>query len=85
MKIAYSPGFVRKFKKLDPLLQKEVIEKIELFKRPVNHKQLDVHKLHGPLAGAYSFAVNYRVRIIFDRVSRDEFFLTAIGDHDVYK
>lgn len=86
MKVFYSPTFLRQLETLEPALQEEAIEKIEIFKNPANHRRLKVHKLKGPLAGRYSFSVNYRIRIVFSYVSgRKAVLLTAIGDHNIYK
>jgi len=84
MKIGYKATFVHRFNKFDIALQEEVLEKIELFKNPKNHKQLKVHKLHGLLVGRYSFSVNYKIRIVFSYVSKKEVVLLSIGDHAVY-
>ena len=87
MEIIYLSSFLRKFKTLDSGLQEEVLEKIELFKDKNNHRQLKIHKLHGPLSGRYSFSVNYKTRIVFSYVryvSKKEVALLAIGDHVVY-
>ena len=85
MLVSLSPQFRKQFKKLEQLLQEETLEKIELFKKSKNHKQLKVHKLHGRLSGRYSFFVNYKFRIVFMYLSKNEITLLAIGDHDVYK
>ena len=84
MKVSFKPTFVRQFKRLDPGLQQEAIEKIELFKDKKNHKQLKAHRLRGRLAGRYSFSVNYKTRIVFSYLSKNEAVLLAIGDHAVY-
>lgn len=84
MEITYLPAFIRKLKALNLDLQEEALEKIELFRDKNNHKQLKVHKLHGPLAGRYSFSVNYKTRIVFSYTSKKEIALLAIGDHAVY-
>lgn len=85
VEIIYLPVFLKRFKKLEPDLREEVIEKIELFKDSQNHERLKVHKLQGVLAGRYSFSVNYKVRIVFTRVSNREVAFLDIGDHDIYK
>ena len=85
MKVHFKPTFVRQFNKLDPELQQEVEEKIELFKDKGSHKQLKIHKLHGRLKDRYSFSVNYKFRIIFTRLSKNEIVLLAVGNHSVYK
>jgi len=85
MEIFYAPAFIRQLKSLDPELQKEVIEKIELLKKIKNHKQLKVHKLKGRLSGRYSFSINYKTRIVFSYILKKKAILLAVGDHDVYK
>ena len=85
MHVSLSPQFRRQFRKLEQLLQEEILEKIELFKKPVNHQQLKVHKLHGRLKDRYGFSVNYKFRIVFIYLSKNEAVLLAVGDHEVYK
>jgi plasmid maintenance system killer protein len=85
MNVKYKPIFVRQFKRLEPLLQKETLEKIERFRDFQNHKALHGYKLKGQLAGFYSFSVNYKYRIVFLYESKEGVALFTIGDHDVYK
>ena len=85
MEVYFKPTFIRKLKSLEAALQDEIMEKIELFKDEKNHKQLKVHKLQGVLSGRYSFSVNYKTRIVFLYISKNEVVLLAVGDHDVYK
>ena len=82
--VSFKPSFLRKINGLDADFRKEVVEKINLLKSIKNHRLLKAHKLHGPLAGAYSFSVNYKTRIVFQYVSRTEVVLLSIGDHDIY-
>ncbi|KKT74606.1 MAG: Plasmid stabilization system [Candidatus Beckwithbacteria bacterium GW2011_GWC2_47_9] len=85
IRIGFKPSFVRQLKNLEQSLKDEVLEKIELFKDRSNHTQLKVHKLHGSLADAWSFSVNYKIRIVFAYEGKNEAVLLAIGDHDIYK
>lgn len=85
LSIVYTPHFTQQVKVLEPQLQEETIEKIELLKNPKNHKQLKVHKLKGYFSGRYSFSVNYKISIVFSYLSKKEAVLLAIGDHDIYK
>lgn len=85
IEIIFKPHFIRKLKRLDSALIEEVSEKIELFKDEKNHDQLKVHKLHGDLSGCFSFYVNYKIRVVFQHLSKKEVVLINIGDHDVYK
>ena len=85
VEVYFKPTFIRNLKLLECGLQDEVFQKIELFKDKKNYKQLNVHKLKGPLSGRYSFSVNYKIRIVFQYISKKEVVFLAIGDHDVYK
>lgn len=84
LEIVISKQFARQFRKLDQHLQEEVVEKLELFKDPVNHESLKVHKLSGRLAGKYSFSVNYKARVIFSYPIPSEALLLLVGSHDLY-
>jgi len=84
LELIYAPGFLRELKKMEPGLQKEVLEKIELFKNKKHHRSLRVHKLHGALKNRYSFSVNYRTRIVFSYSSKKQAHILAIGDHNIY-
>lgn len=66
-------------------LYEEILEKIELFKKPSHHKQLKVHKLHGKMQDFYSFSVDYAHRIVFKYQDKKTVVLMAFGDHDIYK
>lgn len=83
--IFYPPVFIKKFKKLEIGLQNDALEKINLFKNKENHKMLEVHKLHGKFKECFGFSINYKFRIIFRYVSKNEVLFTDIGDHDLYK
>ncbi len=85
LEVAFKPKFVKQFDALEEQLQQEVLEKIQLFRDPKNHKQLKVHKLHGKLKEQYGFSVNYAYRIVFYYSSKKEAVLLAVDDHDIYK
>jgi mRNA-degrading endonuclease YafQ of YafQ-DinJ toxin-antitoxin module len=83
--IVYSPFFIRKFNKLENGLQEDVFQRINLFKNRENHKMLEVHKLNGKFKEYFGFSVNYKFRIVFRYISKNEVLFTDIGDHDIYK
>ena len=85
MKIFFKPTFVRQYNALEKDLQEEVLEKIELFREKKNYKQLKAHKLHGRLTGRHSFSVNYKIRIVFSYLNKQEIVLLTVGDHGIYK
>ncbi len=85
MKVAYTPAFVKQFNSLPNELQEEVLEKTELFKDRKNYKALKVHKLHGRFASRYGFSIDYKNRIVFEYLTKDEVVFMAVGDHDIYK
>ncbi len=65
-------------------LRQDVYEKVEMFRNPEHHSTLKVHKLKGNLHDLWSFSVNYKTRIVFER-STDGIILLAVGDHDIYR
>jgi len=83
--VVYTPKFVRQYKKLNSLIKEEIKQRIVLFKKDSNSPRLKVHKLHGDLAVSWSFSIDYKYRIVFKYMSRNEVILLAIDDHDVYK
>lgn len=83
--IIYPPVFIKKFSKLGNDLQEECYQKINLFKNRKNHISLKVHKLHGKFKNCLGFSVNYKFRVIFRYVSKDEVLFLDIDDHDIYK
>ncbi|MFA6076674.1 MAG: hypothetical protein WC735_01200 [Candidatus Paceibacterota bacterium] len=85
MKVAYTPAFIKQFNTLSKELQEEVLAKIELFKDRNNHKMLKVHKLHGKHSSKYSFSIDYKNRIVFMYLTKQEIICLFIGDHDIYK
>lgn len=85
MEIGFTKAFLRQLKKLEPALQEEICEKVELFQVQPDHMSLKVHKLKGRLKDRYSFSVNYSYRGVFKYTSKTEVVLMAVGDHDVYK
>lgn len=87
IKIHYTIPFLREVDSLSAQkeLSAEIAEKIKLFEDRKNHRQLRVHKLKGPLSGFWSFSVNYKYRIIFEPLGKNEVVFHDIGNHDVYK
>ena len=86
MHIFLKPRFSKLFQELPNDLQKEVLEKLELFRNPANHKVLRVHKLHGKMKDCYSFSITYSLRVVFryEDKTKSSAVLLAIGDHEVY-
>lgn len=85
LNVIYPPSFIRKFNRLESALQKEVLQKVELFRNKDNHKILEVHKLHGKFKDYFSFSINYKFRIVFRYVSKNEVMFADIGGHEIYK
>ena len=85
IEVSFSPKFIRRYGALEKELGNEVYEKIELLKNSNNHTSLKVHKLKGRHSDCYSFSVNYKVRVIFEYLSKKEITLLTVGDHEIYK
>lgn len=85
IQINYSKKFVRQYSKVERNLQLEIKDKIELFKNRKNHKNLNVHKLHGKWKNYWSFNINYKDRIMFKYIDDNSVILMALGDHSIYQ
>ena len=84
MHVAYTRAFFKRLNRYEKDFQEMVSEKIEEFSHLENHKRLKVHKLHGKFSNCFSFSVNFKTRIIFEYLSKDEVALLSIGDHEIY-
>ena len=84
MKLIFVPSFVKQLRKLEPALQNEVIEKLNLLQDSKNHMTLKVHKLNGKLKARWSFSVNYKYRVLFHKLSEDTILILSVGSHSVY-
>lgn len=82
--VGFTSEFFRRLKKLTPQLQEIAFEKVELFRDRVNHKKLEVHKLHGKYSGFFGFSIDNKNRIMFEWVSGTEAILHTVGDHSIY-
>lgn len=82
--VAYTPKFIRAYKKLVPDLKEEVKSAIGLFTDKTNHERLRVHKLSGRMEDRYSFSVNYKIRIVFRYLPDGRALLLTAGDHSIY-
>ncbi len=76
---------LKKIEKKNPKLLDEILEKIEKFKDPKNHKILKVHKLHGKMNKRYGFWINYKDRVIFKYQEKNIINLLTFGDHSIYE
>ena len=85
IRILYPQVFMKKLSKLEIDLQEEAIQKTDLFKDRKNHKMLKVHKLQGKFSGCFGFSINYKFRIAFKYISKNEVLFLDIGDHDIYR
>lgn len=85
IEIYFTKNFLKQSKLLPRDLQIEVSEKVESFKDKSNHNSLNVHKLHGRFKEKYSFYINYKIRVVFMWINKNEVALLVVGDHDLYK
>ena len=88
--LVWSPGFVRKFKRLakkNPQLRIQIEKTLELLTEDPFNSSLRTHKLKGDLGGIWSCSVDYDNRILFEFIvdiesGEEEIFLLTLGSHD---
>jgi len=84
MKIYYHPRFKKSYQKLPSEIKHGAEIREELFQQNIFDRKLDTHKLHGKLKKFWSFSVDQKYRVLFERFGKDVIFLD-IGDHDIYQ
>ncbi len=82
--ILYLPRFLRLYKKLPEVIQELAKNKEIIFRQNPYDPRLKTHKLHGLLAGLWSFYVNYEYRVVFEFVNQHTVRFYSIGNHDIY-
>ena len=87
MIIQYSPTFKRLYRKLQEEVKISTERKEKIFRDNPFDSRLKTHKLHGRLAGLFSFSINIKYRIIFefDVSDKNIVHFHAIGTHDIYE
>lgn len=83
-RIIHSARFQRSLKTLPIYLVDQVIERTVLLQKDLFHPPLRTHKLHGKLSGLWSFSVDQKYRVVFQRIKSDVILLD-VGDHAVYQ
>jgi addiction module RelE/StbE family toxin len=85
IQVAYSPAFVRAYKKYFKGHQnKQHIfqEKVDLFMQNPFNPLLKTHKLKGIMKDFFAFSIEYDLRVIFYFISESEVIFEDIGSHD---
>ncbi len=85
MRIIYSPGFVRAYKKLPLDIQTKAEKAEALFRADPFDARLKTHKLSGRFSRFWSFSISARCRIVFAFAKNDVAHFDLIGGHEVYK
>ncbi len=87
MRIAFSSGFERGFRKLAPGRQAQVRKAIEILLTDERHPSLHFEKLKG-YADVWTFRVNRRDRVFLRRAmdERGPYYIAVhVGPHDYYR
>ena len=82
MEIEISSQFLRRVKKLTPSEQRNLSEKIEVFRKDPYDSQLKTHALRGRLRGLFAFSLNYSKRVIFTYIGKNKALLLDLGSHE---
>lgn len=60
-------------------------KKEKIFRKNPHDPRLKTHKLSGRLKDYWAFSVNYKYRIIFSFMEKNEARFYVIGTHEIYK
>ena len=81
MRLAFTPRFQRRARKLTPLQRALLRAALRRFARDPRDPVLRTHRLRGELDGYWAFAVDDDVRVLF-RWDGDVATLVTLGTHD---
>jgi addiction module RelE/StbE family toxin len=85
LKVLFHRSFQRAYKKVvqpGSRRHRTFKAKLELFIADPFHPSLRTHKLHGSLAGYWSFTIEYDLRVIFYFEDPETAILFDLGTHD---
>lgn len=85
MKVRYSPGFFRQYKKANIRIRGSVDEKIKVFLKDPDDPQLDNHQLKDEYLGYRSIDVTADWRAIYEEIDEGEevvAYFEVLGTHE---
>jgi len=80
-KLYFCNTFKKNIKKLDPILQSLILDKINILKDNPDHPSLRTELLY---KGVWASSVNMGIRIIW-RLNGDTVRMINVGKHDIYR
>ena len=84
-RIIYHPDFIKEFRVLDKITQRQVMKAADTFQANPLYPSLRLHQLKDRMIGLWSITVTHRVRIIFSRFENGSVLFESVGQHDIYK
>jgi len=83
--IHFGPDFFKAFDRLPKPIQELAKKKDTVFLANPFDPRLKTHRLKGPLAGTWSYSINYSYRVLFRFLKHDEVMYYDIGTHEIYR
>jgi len=82
--IKYDKKFKKSFKRLDKIVQLQVVKRVKIFRDDCFDPRLKTHKLSGKLDRYYAFSINHSYRIVFEFIDGKAGFVgfIKVGTHD---
>ena len=84
LNIHYTSDFRKSYRRLPNRIQDIIDRKDALFREIPFHPSLRTHKLHGPLAGLWSFRITREYRVLFEFIRGGAIF-HDVGTHSIYQ
>lgn len=83
-RIHYTSDFRKSYRRLPKNLQDMADRKDALFRTNPFHPSLETHRLHGKLAGLWSFSITKQYRVLFEFIEGGAIFYD-VGTHEIYR
>jgi len=84
MLLHYTSHFLRNARKLSKSERSQLLKAVEKFENDPFAAALKTHKLQGNLNESWAFSVNYKLRVLFRFMEKNEALLYEVGGHSIY-
>ena len=80
-----SHEFAKKWKRFNPITQKLIADKIDIFLQDPHNPQLKTHKLSGKLKSFWAFSLKPNLRIMFRFTDKAKVVFIDIATNGIYR
>ena len=85
IEVVFTEKFIKMVHALEKPLRDDVYASVAELQDVKNHQKLKMHKLHGKFKNLYGFSVNYKIRVVCEKLSARKYLMHIVGGHEIYE